>query len=133
MYDKILRQMRKAAKAGRMVIRKHTLRAGCNCVCGTIWQIVPLSQAYRGGLSVHAIATRSNEMRIDDLSEDDIINGILTGEIIEDQFDIDYQDTKYIIYGDALDGREIGLVAKLDRYGNVAIITAYWLKLSDYE
>ncbi len=99
MYDKILRQMRKAAKAGRVVIRKHTL----------------------------------NEMRIDDLSEDDIINGILTGKIIEDQFDIDYQDTKYIIYGDALDGREIGLVAKIDRYGNAAIITVYWLKLSDYE
>lgn len=67
------------------------------------------------------------------LSRDDVVNGILTGEIVEDQFDIGYQDTKYVIYGDALDDREIGVVAKMDVYDNVAVIIAYHLKITDYE
>lgn len=66
-------------------------------------------------------------------TRDDVVNGLLTGEIIEDQFDIKYQDTKYVIYGDALDDKEIGVVVKIDVYGNVAVITVYQLKITDYE
>ena len=99
MYDKILRRMRKAARAGRVRFTDHA----------------------------------TDEMGNEDLSRDDVVNGILTGEIMGDQFDIGYGDTKYVIYGDALDDREIGVVAKMDVYGNVAVITVYQLKITDYE
>jgi hypothetical protein len=62
MYDKILRRMRKAARAGRVRFTDHA----------------------------------TDEMGNEDLTRDDVVNGILTGEIIEDQFDIKYQDTKYV-------------------------------------
>jgi hypothetical protein len=69
----------------------------------------------------------------DDFSREDVVNAILTGEIVEDQFDLKYNEPKFVIYGDALDGRDMGVVAKLDRYGNVGIITVYWLKVTDYD
>ncbi|MGH9755041.1 MAG: DUF4258 domain-containing protein [Blastocatellia bacterium] len=99
MYDKILQQMRKAARADRVRITTHA----------------------------------SDEMAKERLSADDVINGVLTGEVVKDQFDIKYQDTKYVIFGDALDGREIGVVAKIGASGNVIVITVYQLNITDYE
>src|SRR5262245_36186877 len=55
-------QMRPAILSQSRVRAKRRYRLSisvCNCVCGTIWQIVPQSEAARGGLSVHAIANRS--------------------------------------------------------------------------
>jgi hypothetical protein len=53
--------MAEAQRFERGVIERalELTRAVCNCVCGTIWQIVPPSQANCGGLTVHAIDNRS--------------------------------------------------------------------------
>lgn len=55
------------------------------------------------------------------------------GAIIEDQFGIDYGQTKYVIYGDTLGGDELCVVAKWDDYHNVVVITVYRLIVTDYE
>lgn len=99
MYDKILKKMRRAARAGRMIFVDHAF----------------------------------DELGNQDFSEADALNAIMTGEIIEDQFDENYGDIKYQLYGDSRDGRELALIIKSDRYGNVVIITAWWVKYSDYE
>lgn len=98
MYAKILRQMRKAARAGHVNFRSHAF----------------------------------DEMSNDDLEPADAINCMLTGEIIEDQFDADYQQTKYVIYGGALNEDEIGVVAVLDIGGRVGVITVFRLTVEDY-
>lgn len=99
MYEKLLRQMQRAARAGKVIITRHAFR----------------------------------ELEADDLTPEDAIHCILTGEIVKDQFDPDYQQMKYVIFGDSLDEDEMGVIARLDVYQNAVVITAYRLRIDDYE
>lgn len=75
----------------------------------------------RFALSIHAI----DEMRNDDLIPDDLKNCILTGRIVERQFDEAYAENKYVIEGASLEPAEfIQVVAKLGRK-NTVVITTY--------
>lgn len=99
MYDKILRQMRKAAQARRIRFVPHAL----------------------------------DELSKDNLAPKDAINCILTGEIIEDQYDNLYGEVKYVIYGDTVMGDEMALVARWDESHNVVVITIFRLRITDYD
>lgn len=77
----------------------------------------------------HALEELANEGFV----PHDAVNCIITGQIVEDQFDLVYQQTKYVIYGDSLAGREMGVAARWDDYHNVVVITAFQLTISDYD
>ncbi len=98
MYRQILNKMRRAVRAGRVVMTNHAVK----------------------------------EMKRDGLDFDDIVNAILTGEIVKQQFDPERNEDKYIIYGDALNKDEIGLAAKLGYNKDIVIITVYRLRIDDY-
>ena len=70
---------------------------------------------------------------MDDLAPQDAVNCILTGEIIQDQYDELYGETKYVLYGDTLAGNEMAVVARWDEVQSVVVITAYRLRITDYE
>ena len=55
----------------------------------------------------------------------DVENGILIGSIVERQRDADTGEWKYVIEGEALDHRHIGVVAKLSPTDKLVIITVY--------
>lgn len=74
-----------------------------------------------------------DELADEDLLPADAINCILTGEIVEDQYDAACRQIKYVIFGDSLAGLEMGVVARWDDYRNVVIITAYQLQIDDYD
>lgn len=78
-------------------------------------------------LSFHA----NKELKADRLQFGDIINCILSGEIIEQQ--LDDSDEKYLLYGDAQNGDELALVAKLGFQQTTLIITVFRLRITDYE
>jgi hypothetical protein len=99
MYEQILRQMRRAVRAGRIRFIPHAL----------------------------------DELSKDDLSPDDAIHCILTGEIVKDQYDERYGHMKHVIYGDALTGDEMAVVARWDESQNVVVITIFRLRITDYE
>lgn len=54
----------------------------------------------------------------------DILAGISNGEIVEKQTH-DLRGTKYVIIGNALDGREIEIVCRFRADNNLIIITVY--------
>lgn len=85
-------------------------------------------QAGRIQFSRHALS----ELAMDDLSPQDAGNCILTGEIIEDQYDELYGEVKYMIYGDTLAGDEMAVVARWDESQSVVVITVYRLRITDY-
>jgi hypothetical protein len=72
-------------------------------------------------------------LRDDGFTADDALHCILTGEIVEDQFDLRYRQVKYIIYGDSQTGDEMGLIARWDDRKGVVVITVYHLGIDDYE
>jgi hypothetical protein len=74
-----------------------------------------------------------DELAMDDLSPQDAGNCILTGEIVKDQYDEFYKEMKYVIYGDALAGDEMAVVARWDNSRSVVVITVYRLRITDYE
>lgn len=80
-------------------------------------------------LTFHA----NKELKNDKLSYDDVINCILTGEIIEQQFDAERGEDKYLIFGDSLMADEMAVVARLGYNDDTVIITAYRLRITDYE
>ena len=57
----------------------------------------------------------------------------MTGEIIKDQYDPEYGEVKYVIYGDSMAGAEVGVVAKWDEVNNVVVITIFRLRITDYD
>ncbi len=59
------------------------------------------------------------------LNRDDVRHCILSGEIVERQWDRNYNEYKYVIAGSVEDGREIEVVAKLRQIGDTVIITVY--------
>ena len=73
------------------------------------------------------------EMKQEDFSEADVTRCLLTGSIVEDQFDERYQQTKYIWLGEATDGRELSLVTRLTYHNGVYVVTVFWSELTDYE
>jgi hypothetical protein len=64
-------------------------------------------RAGRMTLTIHA----REEMYNDHLTTDDIENGILSGSIAERQWDEGWQEWKYVVAGETLDGRSIQIVA----------------------
>lgn len=78
-------------------------------------------------LTIHA----NKELKNDRLSYIDVINCLLTGVVMEQQLDDD--EEKYVVYGDALSGAEIGLTAKLVFEQSAVIITVFRLRVTDYD
>lgn len=74
-----------------------------------------------------------DEMADDNLTFQDVVHCILTGEIIEKQYDLKRKEYKYVIYGDCLDEAEIAVVAKLIYNQGVGVITVYRLRITDYD
>jgi hypothetical protein len=90
-----------------------------------------MQDAVRAGriqFSRHAL----HELAMDDLAPQDAGNCILTGEIIEDQYDALYGETKYVIYGDTLASDEMAVVARWDEAQSIVVITVYRLRITDY-
>lgn len=92
MYTQIENQMRKAARAGRIVAGAHA----------------------------------RDEMRNDHFTVEDLRQCLLSGTIVTHQLDGD--EVKYEWHGEARDGREMGLIAKLTYTGKVFVITVYWVR-----
>ncbi len=66
------------------------------------------------------------EADADDFSVFDVESTILTGRIVERQKDAESTQWKYVISGQALDGRSIAIVAKIGSSRRILyIITAY--------
>ncbi|MGH9847324.1 MAG: DUF4258 domain-containing protein [Blastocatellia bacterium] len=80
-------------------------------------------RAGRMTLTIHA----REEMYNDRLTTDDLGNGILAGAIVERQWDEVWREWKYVVAGEALDGRSIEIVAKLGHRDDTLIITVYRL------
>lgn len=72
------------------------------------------------------------EMKDDGLTFKDVVHSILTGEIVDQQYDPDHKEYKYILYGNTLDGDEAGVIAKLG-VDDTVVITVYRLRFDDYE
>ncbi len=82
---------------------------------------------------VYLVIHANRELKADGLVYDDVISCLLTGEIVEQQFDEDWQQEKYVIYGDARSGDEIAVVAKLGHDRATVVITVYRLRITDYD
>lgn len=80
-------------------------------------------------LTFHA----NRELKEDGLRYEDVINCLLTGEIVEQQFDVDRQEEKYLLYGDAQNGDEMAVVARVGYNDATVIITTFRLRITDYE
>lgn len=65
------------------------------------------------------------EMDEDGLSIFDVESAVLTGTIIEQQRDRQTAERKYVVRGETVDGRIVGVVGKLSPTGRLVIITAY--------
>ena len=74
-----------------------------------------------------------DEMAEDRLSFQDVIHCIVTGEIVEEQYDVDRAENKYVIYGDCLNEDEMAVVAKLTYNHKAVVITVYRLRITDYD
>jgi Domain of unknown function (DUF4258) len=88
--------------------------------------------------AVEAGRIRFTGHALDELEEDglliaDALHCILTGEIVEDQYDQRYRQIKYVFYGDTLKGDEMGLIARWDHPPGVVVITVYRLNINDYD
>ncbi|MFN3531825.1 MAG: DUF4258 domain-containing protein [Candidatus Brocadia sp.] len=67
------------------------------------------------------------EMSDDGLTIFDVERGILTGEIVERQKDVETGEWKYLIKGETVAGDEIIVVAKISPTGKLVFITVYRL------
>lgn len=72
-------------------------------------------------MTLHA----DEEMDNDNLTIDDVEEGILMGEITERERDSTTGEWKYRIIGTTVDGAEVGEIAKLSPTGKLVIITVY--------
>lgn len=91
-----------------------------------------MRRAVRAG-RVRFTAHAFDEMGDERLTTADAINCILTGEIVEDQYDARYQQTKYVFFGDTMSGDEMGLLARFEATTRIVIITVYQLTIDDYD
>ncbi len=67
------------------------------------------------------------EMNDDDLLQADVEHCILVGEIVERQWDKEWQEWKYLVSGKTIDAKAIEVVLKFGRSENAVIITTYLL------
>lgn len=91
-----------------------------------------MRQAVKAGrvrFTVHSV----EELAAEGYAETDAYSCILTGEIVEDQYDLRYQQVKYVVFGDARNGDEIGLIARFDNASGIVVITVFQLQVSDYD
>jgi len=94
--------------------------------------LVEIQRAARAKL-VYLTEHARDEMADDGLTFQDVIHCILTGEIIERQYDLLRNENKYVIYGDCVNEDEVAVVAKLTYNRNVGVITVYRLRITDYD
>jgi hypothetical protein len=87
----------------------------------SITRIRDLVRSLNYVVSLHA----AEELEDDNLTILDIENIILTGRIVERQRDRQTRETKVLIRGRSLDGREAEVVVKLGLTGALYIITVY--------
>ena len=87
-------------------------------------QSVALDKVY---LTFHA----NKELKADKLNFQDLINCILSGEIVEQQ--LDDSEEKYLLYGQSCNGAEIAVVAKLNYNDSTLVITVFRLRFNDYD
>ena len=80
-------------------------------------------RTYHYVMTLHA----EEEMNDDKLTIYDVESAILTGQIVERQKDQVTGEWKYRIQGNAVDGGEIELVAKLSPTGVLVLVTVYVL------
>lgn len=93
----------------KLCVRSHSCTDAESCFCLVY-------------LTIHA----TRELKNDRLIYDDVINCILTGEIIEQQLDQD--EEKYLIYGDAQNKDEMAVVAKLGYNDATVVMTTFRLR-----
>ncbi len=72
-------------------------------------------------VSLHA----AEELEDDNLTILDLENTILTGRIVERQKDRQTRETKVVIHGRILDGREAEAIVKVSPTGALYVITIY--------
>ncbi len=94
--------------------------------------LAEMQEAARKGL-IYLTEHARDEMADDDLTFQDVVNCILTGEIVEQQYDPKRDEYKYVVYGDSLYEDEIAVVAKLTYNYSVGVITVFRLHISDYD
>ena len=75
----------------------------------------------RYSVSLHA----AEEMEDDGISIVDLENIILTGHIVERQKDRETNETKIVIRGSTLEGRQAEAVVKVGLAGTLYVITVY--------
>ena len=66
-----------------------------------------------------------DEMNDNDLMQIDIEHCILNGEIIERQWDFEFNEWKYVLSGESNDGGLMEVVLKIGHRDNSVIITTY--------
>lgn len=96
------------------------------------------SQLSRMQEAVKAQRVRFTTHCLDELADEgylkaDVYHCIMTGVIVDDQYDLRYLQTKYIVFGDACNQDEIGLIVRFDEASGIVIITAFQLQVDDYE
>ena len=96
-------------------------------------QILAEMQSAAGNNRVYLTEHARDEMADDGLTFEDVICCILTGEIVEEQFDEQRRENKYVVYGDCLNEDEMAVVAKLTYNLKVGVITVYRLRITDYD
>ncbi|MBI4027948.1 MAG: DUF4258 domain-containing protein [Verrucomicrobia bacterium] len=67
------------------------------------------------------------EMNDDSLNTDDLERAIFTGAILERQKDRITAELKFRLQGEATDGRQVEVVAKISPTGKLVVITVYAL------
>lgn len=82
---------------------------------------------------IHITTHAKDEMYAEGLTKGDVVNCILSGEIVKTQWDFLRFENKYVIYGDSMKNDEIAVVAKLTYNNGVAVITVYKLTILDYD
>jgi hypothetical protein len=87
----------------------------------SITRIRDLVRTLKYVVSLHA----AEELEDENLTIADLENIILTGRIVERQKDRETRESKVVIRGHALDGREAEAVGKIGPTGTLYIITVY--------
>ena len=78
-------------------------------------------------LGLYVMTTHADEEAdADDFSVFDVESAILTGKIVERQKEAETGEWKYVISGEAVDGRQMGVVAKFGTSAQMLyILTVY--------
>ena len=64
-------------------------------------------------------------MGVEDVLDEDIVNIILTGHIVERQVDRSTRERKYVLTGTDVAGEPVGVVLKMGPTGKAVVITVY--------